>query len=165
MILTAAQRSTFASDILGDGVLGALAKNPDNADRIATAYNQINATYWVWKSSIAIQDLYQQTTTAATAWSWPAFIARTPQEQNAWLAFTSGSTLNPSLTNTRQSVVDILSGTAAVGLRTHLLSVSIRNATRGEVLFATGSGTTASPSTLGVEGTVTFTDILQVWGA
>ena len=104
------------------------------------------------------------TSVDGTTFSFPQLIARTVQEQFGWRELFNGSeSCNPSLPNVRQGFADVFSGAQAgpTAQRTHLLAVSRRLATRFEQVFASGTGSTASPATMAVEGPVSYQDIEQ----
>ena len=77
--------------------------------------------------------------------------------------FNTSLSINPSLLNVRQGIADIFSGNAnnAPAQRAHLLAMARRKATRFEKLFATGTGTTASPGTANADATCNYQDIFQ----
>lgn len=121
------------------------------------------STFVVWKTEVSEQEIQRSTSPEATTWSWPAFIARTIQEQNGWARMFAVGTVNPSLANVRQGFADIFSGStnSAPAQRTHLQAMCKRFASRGEKIFATGTGTTAAPGLLGFEGKITDYDVIQ----
>lgn len=158
--------------------INAMPLNDDANFAIAGWYNgDASPVYWVWKTSIFESEITRQPSADATNWSWPAYIARSIQEQNAWARLFMGgqSGMNPSLTNVRQGLADIFSGSAnsAPAQRSHLLAICRRNVKRIERLFvvaATGPGndgiannrgSTTNPDALGFEGTVSYQDISQ----
>jgi len=61
----------------------------------------------------------------------------------------------------RSGITDIFSGVGGATTRAQLLAVVKRNATRAEKLFATGTGSDASPATMAVEGRLAYQDIGQ----
>jgi hypothetical protein len=69
------------------------------------------------------------------------------------------------LPNVRQAFTDIFSGTGnAATNRTHLQAVSKRAANRLEKLFATGTGSLASPATMTVEGSISYDEVMRAMG-
>lgn len=169
MALTTAQLQALKADIAADGTLGQIAHTPDNAFTIAAAYNAAaSPDYWVWRTSVSQLEIVTTTTADGTAWSWPAFIARSQGERDGWREmFADGGSVDASLANVRQWFADIFSGSAnsAPTQRTHLLAVGRRKATRAEKLFATGTGSTGSPGTMGFEGTITDADVTAAWNS
>lgn len=178
-MLTDAQLPAFKAEINSNQLYAAAVANGDDTG-VAVVANQLDGgPYWVWKTSIFESDITRVTTPAPdnTVWSWPAYIARSLQEQNAWARLFMGgqSGMNPSLTNVRQGLQDIFSGSAnsAPAQRTHLLAVSRRPATRAEKLFAAAAtglgndgvaghrGQSTNPDALGFEGAVTADDVAR----
>jgi hypothetical protein len=122
--------------------------------------------YWVWKTKVPKTDYTNGVSVDGTTFSWTGsgFITRQQGERDAWRElFSTGNAVNPSLANVRQAFTDIFSGgtAPAPANRTHLLAMSRRPATRGEKLFATGAGTTANPSLLVFEGSISGDDVVQ----
>lgn len=144
---------------------------------IADWYSQAaSPNYWLWKSSIFESEITRATSPDATTWSWPAYIARTQGERDAWarLFMGGGSGMNPALGNVRTGLADIFSGGPGAGQRTHLLAVCRRLANNVEKVFAVAAtgpgndggtrGTTTNPDAPVFEGTVSGNDISDVKG-
>lgn len=163
MSLTPAQNATLKADIIADGTLNAQPMNSDGAFAIAAAYNlQAAPDFWVWRTSVTKSEIVQKTSQDSTvfAWTGTGFITRSVGEQAAWRELFENGACNPSLPNTRQAFQDIFSGgtAPAPANRTHLLAVARRKATRIEKLFATGTGSTASPAAMVIEGSISYQD-------
>lgn len=162
--LTPNQLSSLKADILADPVLAAQFESPDGRFAIAVAYNVVaGPDYWVWKTYVTKNDVVSSTSVDGTTFNWTGngFITRSAGEIAAWEnLFNASGSINPSLANVRQAFADIFSGAGnAAANRTHLLAIGRRKATRAEKLFASGSGSTGSPSTMGFEGVLTNADI------
>jgi hypothetical protein len=163
--LTPAQLTTLKADILADATLNAQPNSPDGNSAIADAYNTAAAPdFWVWRSWVSRDELVARPSIDGTTFSWTGtgYITRSQGERDAFLAiFDARGNVNPSLTSVRTAFSDIFSGNTAPAPanRTHLLTVSRRKATRIEKLFATGTGSTASPALMAFEGTVTYVDV------
>lgn len=166
MPLTDAQLPALKADISSDATLNAFPNTIDGAFEIAKAYN-LTATpdFWVWRSSVTKSEYVQGVGPEGTTFTWVGngFITRAAGEQMAWAEiFNHVQACNPSLPNVRQAFTDIFSGTGnAATNRTHMTAVSRRKATRGEKLYASGTGSTASPATMGFEGQITFQDVYK----
>lgn len=122
--------------------------------------------FWVWRTAVTKAEITEQQSIDATnfVFAGNGFIARSTGELTCWEELFSTGACNPSLANVRQAFQDIFSGTGnAATNRTHLLVVARRKSTVGEKLFATGTGSTASPATmaLGAEGNVTAANVSQ----
>lgn len=163
--LTPAQLQTLKNDINADPALSVLPISSESAITIANAYNQTSAPdFWVWKPRISKDELVGGTSEDGTTFNWTGagFITRAQGERDAFNAiFDAQGFVNPSRPNVRQAFADIFSGgtAPAPANRTHLLAISRRKATRAEKLFATGTGSTATPATLSFEGRISTSDV------
>jgi hypothetical protein len=162
--LTPAQSQTLQANIEADPVLNAIANTPDGNFEIAALYNLLaSPDFWVWRTSVTEAEYVSQSGPDGTNWSWTQYIARTEPERDGWKRLMGPGFANPSLPNVRQGLADIFSGAQAapIAQRAHLTAMSRRKATRAEKLFATGTGSTASPATMVVEGTLDYHDVEQ----
>ena len=161
-MLTSAQLAILRADIAADPVLSAFPNNADGNFAIAAVYNlPASPAYTVWRTTVPESDFTDLTSAEATTWSWTAYIARSQGERDGWGRMFAGGSVNPSRANVRQAFLDIFSGAQnnAPAQRTHCAAIAKRAATRAEKLFATGTGSTASPATMSVEGTLSYQDI------
>jgi hypothetical protein len=138
--------------------------SPDGRNAIAAAYNLPAAPdFWAWKAYLTKNDVVSSTSIDGTNWTWVGngFITRSAGEQETWNQLWNASgAINPSLPQVRQAFADILSGTGNAALnRAHMLAMAREKATRGEKLFATGTGSSASPAVRAVVGQVSFQDV------
>lgn len=167
MSLTPSQLTTLKTDILADQALSAFPNTPDGNFAIAQAYAVIaSPDFWVWRTRVTKSELVNDTSVDGTTFNWTGagFITRSQGERDAFRELFNGSgVVNPSLSQVRQAFADIFSGQTqpAPANRTHLLTVARRKATRVEKLFATGTGSTASPATMGFEGALTGDDVQE----
>jgi hypothetical protein len=158
--LTTAQYATLKTDVtVTHAVEFAQFLQDGNHNAIAAAYNVAQATVWVWRTSLSVKELYERTSSQGTNWSWSTYkTVPTAVERDCWVEMTRDGSLNPSLQQVRDSIVnDIFAGPTApaVAQRTHILNSGARHPTRAEHLFATGTGTLASPALLSTEGVLT----------
>lgn len=167
MALTSAQLATLKAAILADGTLNAQ-PNTNVGNSVVAATLNANAVpdFWVWRTSVTKDELVGSTSVDGTTFSWTGagYITRAQGERDAFRdIFDSGGACNPSLPSVRGAFVDIFSGTTAPAPanRTHLATVSRRKALAIEKIFASGTGSTASPATMGREGRITPDDIEQ----
>lgn len=151
------------------------ANAPSLNDEDAAALLNAAATpdFWVWRTAVTKSELVNSTSIDGTTFNWTGtgFITRSVGERDAWRELFNGTnSVNPSLPQVRQAFQDIFSGATAPAPanRTHLVTVCRRKATVGEKLFATGTGSTASPGTLGtnaagnyLEGVVTAGNVSE----
>jgi hypothetical protein len=163
MALTTAQLTALKNDIAVDPVLSLKPNTSDGAFDIAAAYNALaDPDFWVWRTNVTKSELTNSTGPDGTTFTWAGngFITRSAGEQAAWGELFASGSIDASKANVRQAFVDIFSGTGnAAANRTHLNAVARRKASRLEKLFATGTGSTASPAVMGYEGTVSGDDV------
>jgi hypothetical protein len=154
MALTTAQLQQLKTAILNDAVLNAYPNNSDGAWAIAQAMNATaSPAFVVWKTSVSTRECKQ-------AMIWTEFVGRSTGERDAWQFMLSNGTINAADTNVRQGIADIFSGTQGATSRNNLLAISKRDATLAEKLFASGTGSTASPATMSFEGNLSYQDVL-----
>ena len=167
--MTNAQRLTLKSFIQADNVLGPKATAGDY-DGVANGLNALaSPDFWAWKTSVSQRDCVSLASADGTNWSWTIYIARSQGERDAWREmFADTGSVNPSRANVQSAIGDIFSGAGGAAQRTHLSAISRRKMTVAEKVLGTGTGSTASPATLGVvdanasiycEGTVGAGDI------
>jgi len=133
-----------------------------NYQAIADAYNAVvTPTYWVWRTSLTPKEIYEKTSDTSATWSWTTYKGQTQQERDSWRDMMQPNLLNPSLKQTRDGWLAIFGGAGASQIQVNfLLAISRRAALRAEALFATGGdGSTATPSTMSYEGTITYKDV------
>ena len=167
MALTPAQQATLKAYIESDATLNALPHNSDGAFAIAEALKaDASPDFIVWRTSVREQEFTDDTSSEGTTWSWPAFIARSVGEQAGWNAMFRNGSINAAKANVRQGFVDIFSGAqnSAPAQRAHCAAIAKRKANRLEKLFATGTGSTASPATMAVEGTIGYNELANAMG-
>jgi hypothetical protein len=146
MALTPAQLTTLKADIAANSDLNSQPNNSDGNLAIANLYN-LNASpnFTVWKASFNAAEL--------------AGLSTLNNTRLQSLAMYLAAGVNASRADTRAFFDDIFSGAGGVNTRAALLILWKRLAKRGEKLFATGTGSDASPATLVHEGNITPTDV------
>ena len=153
MPLTTEQLQTLKTDILADPILNAFPNNSDGAFEIAKAYNLLaNPAYIVWKTNVSTAEIR-----AVLVWS--EFDALSVSKQNAFTFLCSNHVVNAALANVRQGISSIFTGPGQAGNLAALIGIAKRSATRAEKLFATGTGTTASPAVMTIEGPISLQDV------
>ena len=156
--MTPEQMTYLAAAIRADtdpAVVAALAIRNDVL--LAELYNAAS-TYIVWRTAVT-PDQYRE------AIVWTEVDALTAGKARIWEWITQSMTapLNAASANVRQGLMDCWASNTTT--RTQLTAVAKRAATKAEKLFATGTGTTATPGVLGWEGTLSYTDIGVALGA
>ena len=161
MTLTASQLTALRGDIAADPAFADIPKDPNNSDGaffVAAQYNkQAVPDFTVWKTDVPTADCKK-------AMVWTEYIGRSAGEREAWQFMLSNGTINPSDANVRQGILDIFSGATGATSRANLTAIAKRLATRVEKLFATGTGSVASPGTMAFEGQLSYQDVLSAWG-
>lgn len=157
MALNPTQLQTLKTDILADATLAAHAAN-GAIGPIVTAYN-INAVpdFWVFKSSVVTDEIGKTV-------NYVAVEALTDINTNKLTTFI---TLNPQSFDPRKAdirsfFVNVFSGALGGQGQTTRDALDLlwrKLATRGQKLFATGTGSTVAPATMGYEPSITDSDV------
>lgn len=155
MALTTAQLQTLKADILADPVLSAYPNTSDGNYAIAAAYNVAAApSFTVWKTNVPLVQIGDAMVATEIAGMTSLNLDRLRT-----MATYGPDGINPSLADRRAFFDDIFSGAGGQLTRPKLLALWKRLALRGEKLFATGTGSDATPATLVVEGQITTADV------
>jgi hypothetical protein len=159
--LTTAQQTVLKADVLANSDT-ATCYTAGNLQCLADLYNTAAASdFWVWRTSVARSDVYNEVSPTGSTWSWTTFKNQGATEQTAWIQMFMGDQANFAKPNLRDGVAAIFTGSAqANAQQAHILAIGRRKATRAEKLFATGTGSSASPATMAIEGSFEFTDFV-----
>ena len=152
-MLTDAQKVTIKADILANADTLA-AYNNGNLDALEKLYNAEAApAFVVWKTGVTPAE-YRD------AIVWTEVDALTVGKARIWEWITQNMTapINAASVNVRQGLLDCWASNTTT--RTQLTAAAKRNASRIEKLFATGTGSTASPATMVVEGPITYYEFI-----
>ena len=157
MSLTTPQLQILKAAILADPVLAAQPMDGNGNGFIADAMNlAASPVFVVWKTSVSVLDTGQAFN--GTEWAGATTANHTRLQTVAqYLSFG----YNASKADLRAMFNDIWSGAGGTITRANLLLLWKRNATRGEKLYATGTGSDAVPATLTFEGPITSLDVDQ----
>ena len=158
--LTPAQMTTLQTNILADHSFDSLPHNTDGAYAIAVAYNlPASSTFIVWKTSVDPAEIM------AGGMDWTRVDNLTVGKSRIWDWMTRLNSFDASKANVRAGIDAVWVGTAAdLAERADVYTHCKRQATRLEKLFATGTGTDASPATMVIEGQVTYQDVATTMG-
>jgi hypothetical protein len=127
---------------------------PPFAAEIAEVYNQQAVpAFVVWKTEVTAQEWRHAIVGGGGA---AQLDALTASKRDA-LLWATEDVMNPSDPEVRAAIDDWCGSQNT--LKAALVAVQKRNATRAEKLLATGTGTTASPATMGWEGNLTYQDV------
>lgn len=152
-MLTPAQLIAIKNDIIANSDLNIFPNNDDGNSAIAALYNLLaNPTFRVWRTNVSTAEVKK-------AISWSEFIGRSQGERDAFALMVANHIVNAADANVRQGFSDIFSGPSGVTSRGNLTAISKRDATRIEKLLSTGTGSDASPATMGFEGSISYQDI------
>jgi hypothetical protein len=168
MALTTQQLTLLKADIAAHPVYGALPHTGENAYTIAAGYNALaEPDFWVWRTMLSEQEIYEATSSAGTTWSWATYKAQSLQDRDAWERMMAPGQVNPSLAQTRAGW-DTIFGTQGASLQqiNFLLALGREKASQAEKLLivpSSGTGTTASPAVMGFQGQLTGSDVEQAW--
>jgi hypothetical protein len=161
-LTTTAQKQALKADILADPALEPRfrANDPDGLQMIADAYNApASPAFVVFKKAqppVRVEEIGD----AIDATELDNLTSVKLQRLQTFAAY-SGGTINPSTQDRRDFYDKVFAGTDGTVTRPRLAALWRRNATRAEKLFATGTGTTASPATMTYEGPVSVADVLN----
>jgi hypothetical protein len=153
--LTPAQLATLKSAITADSALQAFAQGPDGAWAMADYLNQEKApAVVVWKTSVNPEEIMKN------GMDWTQVDNLSVGKARIWDWLTRLGTFDASKVNVRAGIDACWVGTAqALAVRAQVYTHCKRNATRAEALYAVGAGTDASPSVMGWEGLLVYTDV------
>jgi hypothetical protein len=159
MYLTPEQQATLKTAILADQTLNQIYSDGD-LGALATALNADKSpAVVVWRSSVSKDEIMQN------GFDWVQVDNLTVGKARIWewLFDNATTTVNPSKANVRAGIEECWKGTAAkLAVQAAVLAHCKRPATVLEALFTTGTGTTASPALLGVEGDVSWYDLTSL---
>lgn len=155
MALTPAQKVTLKAAIQADSTANSFYTDGDLGG-LAAYYNApASPAFTVWKSLVPwpiVGDKINATELVGLT------TGKLTQLQT--LALISPTGINPSITDRRDALDQIFSAASGTITRPALLILWKRLATRLEKVFATGTGSDASPATLVVEGTLSTSDLI-----
>ena len=161
MHLDPAQKATLKANITAKQVAGQPLAGVTDEQAIANFYNAASA-FFVWRTNVTKAEIYHSTSVDGTTWDWNIFKAQSVPEQGAWAQMFSGESGNFSLLNFRIGIEKIFGLVNAQ--TTHCKAVGKRVCLRLEALFATGTGTSAVPGLLVVEGAINAQEVANVIG-
>jgi hypothetical protein len=159
MALTPAQQATLAAHIAASSDMNTLPPGSTSALAIADLLNAPAAPQFVvWKSSVRKDEV-------GKAFQASALAAITAGNNDKLANFAAwNDTIYPSRADQRAFFDDVFSVSAGATTRANLLALWKRTATRGEKVFATGTGSDASPATLNYEGAISYNDVKDAMG-
>lgn len=161
-MLTTQQQAILATDIAADPAFAALPHTSDGAYEIAAAYNlPISPNFIVWKTRVTLDEIMQN------GFDWTQVDNATVGKARIWewMFANEARAIDASKLNIRAGIDEAWKGTAAMlAIRASVYTHCKRAANRVEKLLASGTGTDATPATMGYEGDLTYQDVLQAMG-
>lgn len=153
MALTTEQKATLKTNILANPDALAIYEIGD-LQALADLYNQpASPLYMVWRTDVSTIEI-------RSVLVWSEYDALSVSKQNAFAFLCANHVVNAAFPNVRTGISSIFAGPNQAGNLAALVAVAKREANRVERLFATGTGSAASPGTLTFEGTLTFGDLI-----
>lgn len=155
MPLSPSQLVTLKAEIDADPALSAFPNNNDGNFAVAAALNiAANPEFIVWKTAVSPDEIMRN------GMDWTRVDNLSVGKARIWEWMTRLGTFNPSRANIRAGIDATWVGTAAdLAVRAVVYTHCKRAATRAEKLFATGTGSDASPGTLTFEGKLSSDDV------
>lgn len=180
--LSTTQLQLLKADIAIDPVLLAKPANDDGAYDIATAYNQISVPdFYVWNNQVSVDVIYDNIVWAnltptdvpdsTQLWLNRAMMCQAKQFNLQTMLqgknfFDAGrATFRAGLQDALTNVPSALAGATVSAGWPAVKTAITRKATRVERLFASGSGTQATPASLIVIGPITYQDVQLARGS
>jgi len=155
MALSVEQMATLKAAIIADPVLAAYPAGSDGAYEIALALNTLaDQAFIVWRTNVSVDAIMRN------GMDWARVDNLTVGKARIWDWLTRLGTFNASKANIRAGIDAAWVGTAAdLAVRATIYTHCKRSATRAEKIFATGTGSDASPATMGYEGALSWQDV------
>jgi hypothetical protein len=156
MALTTAQLATLKAAILADPTLSAYPNTSDgNFDMAAQKLNVVaTPAFIVWKGNVSMLSTGQ----AFNGTEWAGMTSANHTRLQTVAQYLTGG-YNAALADIRAMFNDIWGGAGGANTRAALLALWKRSALLGEKILATGTGSDASPATLGYEGNISPEDV------
>lgn len=146
-----ALRTAILSEIDAEFILF---RSQGSTGQMVEWFNQPSTTV-VWKTSVPKNEV-------GKAFQATALAAITAGNNDKLANFAAwNDVIDPSRADQRGFFSDVFSVAAGAPTRTALDALWRRQATRGEKIFAVGTGTTLAPSTLDFEGQITNDDVVR----
>jgi hypothetical protein len=156
-MLTVEQRQTLKTNILASPDAAAF-YNVGDLSGLADLYNVLaSPVFIVWKTLVSQDEIMLN----GFDWARVDNLSIGKARIWEWMFNNDARAINPSKANIRAGIDAAWVGTAAdLAVRAAVYVHCKRSATRFEKLFATGTGSDANPATLGLEGSLSFNDLI-----
>jgi hypothetical protein len=180
--LTPQQQSTIHAAILADNALNTLTASSNSIDTIVNSFNATaSPDFYVYKTNVAMDDVFNAVLWANFTPASPSLGAGT--DATNWLLACQGKQFNLQTMLTGRSTINAAKPNLRTGLQDALTNIpsGVEGANRSggwpavqlilsrpanvvEKLFATGTGSQASPATMSLEGSLDYSDVLTIMG-
>ena len=156
MTMTPAQKATIAAYIAADPTLSQLPPGGDSPWTIAAALNAPSSGVIVWRTEVTAEEIM------GNGFVWTAVDGLGAGKARIWEWMTRFGGFNPSKPNIRAGLSECFG--AASAMTAAILPHCKRTASVFEQLLATGTGTDASPATMGAEGPISPYEVSALMG-
>lgn len=112
----------------------------------------------VWRTQVPVDEIMNN------GFDWTRVDNATVGKARIWEWMTRLGAINPSKANVRAGIDEAWSGAPNLAHRDSIYGHCKRAASRVEGIYATGTGTTASPSVMGFEGPLSDFDVRMAMG-
>lgn len=152
-MLTTAQKTTLKAAIIANSTWNAFPNSEDGNFNLAELLSKEFPTpdYIVWKNSVTTKEV-------KNVIDWVEYLALTVTEKSTFELMISNGIIDPSNANIRAGIANIFDAQQS-NTRNALIALGKRKATHIEKIFATGTGSDASPSVMGFEGKISGADV------
>lgn len=154
-MLTSQQQATVKAYVQADAILNSIPHTADGAYAIADALAlAASPAFIVWRTDTDPDEIMKN------GMDWTRVDNLSVGKARIWDWLIRLGIINASKVNVRAGIDAVWVGTAAdLAVRANVYVHCKRSANVIEKLLATGTGSDASPATMGYEGTVTYQDI------
>ena len=153
--LTPAQVATLRTLVLAEPTLASARQSGDDTAIAAWLNAPSSPSYIVWRTSVTKEQIQ-----ASASFDWTRVDNLSVGKARIWDQMFYGGSINPSQANYRAGIDATWVGTQAdLNVRSAVYAVCKRTATRAEKALATGTGSDASPATMGFEGMISAADV------
>lgn len=157
-MLTSAQLTTLKAAINAETDPAFVALRTAGSTGLMAEWYNVDSTFIVWKTRVSVEEVGDAIKSGAIV----GLTSLKMQRLQLLTGDLSGGNINPSNADRRAGFDAIFDGVGdEATTRTQLAVLWKRAATRGEKVFATGTGTTGTPGNLVYEGSITDTDIVR----
>lgn len=154
-MLSTQQQATLKTFIQNDPTLNAYSLNGDGAYAIAALINHdATPAFVVWRTAVDVDEVMRN------GMDWTRVDNLSVGKARIWEWMTKPGTFNPAKANVRAGIDATWVGTLPdLAVRAAVYGHCKRNASIVEKLFASGTGSDASPAVMGFEGPISYQDV------